>query len=267
MPDPSEFRTRKYTQRSFGFVQLKGSHNSYERGRLETQLRFNKKKPWWYGCRALEFDLHEGEGGFEWSVKHWSHDPDADFARYLATLKDWSDARSRHDVIFVTLDLKHLQSSLNDFPDVIDEYLDRVFGSARLVRPAEVHKDDAAFWPTLLDLRDRFIFCLSGESEYKLHYAHQPDRLCFADWDLGPSSQHNADWDADPRVIVNCNSGHWLNQIHGPRTPPGYVTRAWGCESQEQWNHLYGLGFSMVSMDHLRSRWGVLPSKVAFSPK
>ena len=270
MPDPKEYQTPSLAQSSFAAVQLKGSHNSYERhARLDTQLRFDASDPWSYGCRALEFDLHQGAGGFEWCVKHDAEDDDADMCDHLGALRDWSDARPGHDVIFVGLDLKDVTSTPDEFPDELDAFLAREFGAGRLVPPSEVHKQPGvAFWPSLEKLRRRFIFCLSGgKKAHKEHYARQADRLCFSDWEMGPASQHSADWAADPRVVVNFNGGHWMNASVGPQTPPGYVTRVWGTETEAQWGHFLGLGFNIVSTDHLRSRWARLPSGAAFSPR
>jgi len=266
LPDTSEYRSTKNTQAPFHTVQFKASHNSYEmREHIGTQLRFNSADPARYGCRQIEFDLHQDAGGFEWSVKHRSGDADADLTQFLSELLRWSDDRSRHDVIVVMLDLKRVDDDIADFPDNWDAYLRRSFDAGRLALPVEVRVGNPVMWPRLVDLRDKFIFCLSGDEEHKSEYARQLDRLCFADRALGPASIHRADFPSDPRIFVNFNGGHWKHRTQGPVLPPGYISRVCGIDNERQWRLFASMGFNALATDNVRSSWGEFDSLQAFS--
>ncbi|MEE2898511.1 MAG: hypothetical protein VX815_08590, partial [Gemmatimonadota bacterium] len=115
------------------------------------------------------------------------------------------------------------------------------------------------------DLRDKFIFCLSGDEEHKSEYARQLDRLCFADRALGPASIHRADFPSDPRIFVNFNGGHWNHRTQGPVLPPGYVSRVCGIDNERQWRLFASMGFNALATDNVRSSWGEFDSLQAFS--
>jgi hypothetical protein len=141
-----------------------------------------------------------------------------------------------------------------DFPNRFDDFLrSSSFDESRLFKPDKLVVTGSPQWPTLSRLRGKVIFCLSGDEEYKGVYARRPGRLCFADWALGPVSIHQVDFDADPRVFINFNAGHWMNKPTGPDLLPGYVYRVWGVETPAQWSKFQAFGFNLLATDHIRS--------------
>ena len=186
-------------------VSFKQSHNSYDRDEdSHVTLTFHSDDLGNAGCRGLEYDIwrhSDATGGRSvgyFTVAH-TGGGGPPFASYLGYLLSWHLANPRHDVIFVTVDIKSSGGSKEVFPDEIDTYM-RVWFNEKLVftprHLSPLSDDFVAYvkkngWPEVDSLRGRFIFCLSGNNDWKSYYAktNARRRLCFADADFDDSKR------------------------------------------------------------------------------
>src|SRR5436189_1483511 len=185
----------KYNQASY-----KQSHNSYDRDEDSHQsLLFHPNDPGNAGCRGLEYDIwrhsdsSNGRSLGYFTVAH-STSSGPPFANYLGYLLSWHLADVNHDVVFVTVDIKSSGGSKESFPDEIDNYMREWFNAGLMYTPGMLSPDNSDFvayvkangWPEVDTLRGKFIFCLSGNSDWKTYYAQTNPlaRLCFADKDF-----------------------------------------------------------------------------------
>lgn len=163
-------------------VQQKSSHNSYERAEaLIDQLTFHR-------VRSIELDIHNGKGrqdvrDNDWFVYHDRLDRKTTCNRLsdcLDELGAFHDANPDHEVVTVFIDLK------NDWqPGRMAENLDdqltrpRHMGRSAILTPSDLRglctrpsnvdlltavTGDCA-WPTLDQLRGKFIFVLTGGTD------------------------------------------------------------------------------------------------------
>ena len=184
-----------YNKYHYNEVKFKSSHNSYNRDEhILDQIEW--KGSYEYGCRGLEFDLSQSEDGRHFSVGHlpWYNDDAPHLSQYLNELRVWSMENPLHDCLTIHLDLKSCQENfIEELDQYISKYLDE--GSDTfLLKPGEfTHQSDSLIeglskhgWPSLNDLRGKFIFCISGGGKDKEKYANHnfKERLCFADVDI-----------------------------------------------------------------------------------
>ena len=130
-----------------------------------------------------------------WSVHHDEYQgrADAQLVEYLRHLRMWSRFEARHDVITISLDLKAQARNRRQFlagstPPSRSSSVVTGFTPAELMGSASslVAGAMASGWPTLEELRGRFILVLSGDEPTKASYAGSGrNRLCFADQRLG----------------------------------------------------------------------------------
>lgn len=226
---------------TYSEVSFKASHNSYDRGSpLATQLGWDElPRPCDNGCRGLELDVNRFSDGLASTDPRFfrvSHDSDSNappLSDYLGQLRAWHDAHPNHDVVFVTLDIKSEEGSKEVFPAQIDTYLTTFFTQAPIASQSLIYRPwdlmqrgqpgDSLFmsvvrsgWPTLQDLKGKFIFCLSGTESWKSYYAQQDpsQHLCFADKDYSDDDANLGPQAGDgTRVIFNFHlwTGHMAN--------------------------------------------------------
>jgi len=267
----------------------KASHNSYLRQELPaiSQLQWTDNAHHQYGCRGLEIDLYQSDKNWLWSVSHlppYSGSIEDQFSSYLQQLATWSELNVDHDVITIMLDLKKTRFDDRDFPGFFDSYLRSNFPVERLFTPADLMGSHGNLvkaavtdgWPRLNDLRNKVLFCFSGNEKRKRLYANRApkQRLCFSDHKLGP--------DDDPpslvkgsRVFFNFDlsdddlfkDGH--HEIGGgfvkTKLPKllkffqahhGLVTRGYGLNASWHWNNAHKLGINNLSTDKVTgSQW------------
>lgn len=238
-------------------VQFKASHNSYARDApLTGQMVFETTHPWWHGCRGLELDLRQSPSDHQvWSVDHDRFDPNRLFDRYLRRLELWSDRHPNHDPILLTLDLKKVYSNQGDFPGDLDAYLDTHFDTDRLLSPADVRTAAGVSWPTLGELRGRFLFCLSGSKGHKQAYASSgTDPLCFADGDVPvPLADRPFELPDDGRLFLNVYMGAWkerLDRLEQLCALPGFVVRAYYVNT-DNWLSAQSAGVNIMATDEI----------------
>ncbi len=156
---------------------FKRRHNVWRFESIKFQLDDGK-------ARGLEFDVHEDvikkpimtirekyssskqENIKEFFVYHlWYNKRERITLReWFEAVKVWSDLNKNHEPIVIYLDLKHiiskkLNSKEKSFSNRLDDLIKRYFEN-RLYTPYEYMQNNQ--WPTLDDLKDKFIFVLSG---------------------------------------------------------------------------------------------------------
>lgn len=273
MPDPIE--KRRYNE-----VRFKASHNSYGREEQPCSMQMLKLGTSFEGrCRGLELDLHQAPAQWGWCVDHNIYRSDADdqLAEYLIQLRDYSDHYANHDVITVTLDLKHEASSLDEFPWRFDAYVSRYLGKNRIFTPGQlqgaasdlVGGAQANKWPTLAKLRGKFILCLSGNETTKAHYASTgSERLCFADRDIGDPTTFRYT-PKGSRIFLNCDLRKpldWQRMTRWMTVKRGLVIRAYVLNDETVWKKAETSGVNILATDKVcRYSWASV-GKEAFAP-
>jgi hypothetical protein len=241
----------KYNQASY-----KQSHNSYDRDEdSHESLTFHPKNPAKAGCRGLEYDIWrhsddtKGRSLGYFTVAH-STPSGPPFASYLGYLLSWHHADVHHDVVYVTLDIKSTQGSKEKFPHEIDNYMREWFDAHLMYTPKMLspHSDDfVAYvrehgWPDVDSLRGKFVFCLSGNEDWKSHYAKTDphERLCFADKDFDdgkkvtvPTNGHRIFFSSN---LFNKNFDTWKKSIASLRAA-NLIVRGYILNSEGIWDH------------------------------
>ena len=189
---------------------------------------------------------------------------DAQLVEYLRHLRMWSRFEARHDVITISLDLKAQARNRRQFPRWLDATIEEFLGRDRLFTPAELMGSASSLvagamasgWPTLEELRGRFILVLSGDEPTKASYAGSGrNRLCFADQRLG-------DGDARPSLTegTGCSSTSTQPRTGTGTAPlrwfarqPGFITRAYVANSVDLWSRLLAADANILSTDKVRN--------------
>ena len=173
------------------------------------------------------------------------------WAPWLTYFARWSTDHADHDVVTLTLDIKRVVRPLT-FPSDMDDLL-RASGleGARLFTPGEFQD----VWPTLGELKGKFIVCLSGSESVKSDYATHAGRLCFADVSLGPGQLPPV---GDQRLFLNYNWREFEigsgNAFQRPSGRP-YIVRAYGLRKDPalgSWNVAEAKGVNIMSTDWRR---------------
>ena len=272
--------------RQFDEVQFKASHNSFERDEkpITEQLTWSDAQPHQGGCRGLELDLRESPNLWSWSVHHDEYQGRADLqlGEYLRHLRTWSQLHPGHDVITITVDLKERARNRRQFPRYLDATIDEFLGRDRLFTPPDLRGGGdtlvagatATGWPTLDELRGRFVLCLSGDEATKATYTRTGrDRLCFADRRMRESDPL-PDGSDDDRVFFNFNVTEdwaWDQRLRWCSEQRGLVTRAYVANSADLWRRVVAAGTNIVTTDKVRNhRWahvGDEPFVESFTPR
>ena len=254
--------------RPFHLVKFKASHNSFERDErpVTEQLAWSNGQPHQAGCRGLELDLCESPNLWSWSVHHDEYQgrADAQFVEYLRHLRTWSAFQPRHDVVTITLDLKAQARNRRQFPRYLDAAieehlgLDRVFSPTDLMGSARslVAGAMASGWPTLDELRGRFILVLSGDEPTKASYASSSrERRCFADLRVRDGDPLPSLAEGD-RVFFNLNATEtwaWSDRLRWFARQRGFITRAYVANSVDLWDRLLAADVNILSTDKVRN--------------
>lgn len=238
-----------YNDFYYNEVKFKASHNSYNRDehiidQLQWQHNHNN------GCRGIELDISQSDDGKHFSVAHkfWYDNDAPDLSQYLNHLRVWSKDNPKHDCITVHLDLKKVNPN---FIEQLDLYLEKHFDigtDTSLFSPKHLIQQYPNLatgltkhgWPTLGELRGKFIFCLSGLEEHKAKYAATlpSERYCFADYGI----KNNSTPTLDHRVFLNCKKPfftlqNWRKAFHKTKQHLPYsIIRVYGINSQSYWN-------------------------------
>lgn len=262
---------------------FKASHNSYDVKQdgkpvsLEKQLYFDSTNPSNYGCRGVELDIwrHSDDPMTEsfFQVSH-RNTGDTPLSAYLNELKTWSNTNKDHDVVWITIDVKSKHGDAGSFPDELDTYLTKYFdtsliASSKILFPnfkndtqklSDVVAKDG--WPTLDQLLNKFIICISGNStDFKKAYYHQfpTKRLCLVDSDdFDQLNQSNS------RVVYNRKSGDVEASKCKTLISQNMIIRIYDVDSSEDWTKATNLGANILATNDLT---GYTWAKVAqYSP-
>ena len=253
---------------AYNEVTFKVSHNSFERDErpVTDQLAFDERDPHQGGCRGLELDLRESPNLTMWAVDHDEYTSRADrqFPAFLQHLRRWSRFHPEHDVVLVTVDLKARARNVAEFPLYLDDAIDEHLGRERLYSPGDlrghgtslVEAAMATGWPSLDDLRGRFVLCLSGDEITKRSYAaSDPERLCFADVQVEKGDPRPSTTDGD-RVFFNFNATEawsWDRELRWFAGQRGFLTRAYGVNHRDLWTKVVRAGANLVATDKVRN--------------
>jgi len=234
--------------RPYNLVMFKAAHNSEQREEnLADQLTFNPVDNYQGGCRQVELDIwrHDGrtdEGLF--TVDHDSPSSGQTLSYWLNQLIAWHAYFKDHDVISVLLDIKS-QGNGTDFPEQIDWYLNQYF--IEIVSPNSVFFPASLFldnldlvssvrkngWPTVGQLKNKFLFVLTGNTEWKANNAakNPRNRTCFSDHDLPDNTTNVTPPLSGNEVFFNTHLlasdfSSWSKTIP-PFRAAGFLTRGW----------------------------------------
>jgi hypothetical protein len=258
---------------AYDVVSFKASHNSYQRDEdIHQQLAWDASSPAQGGCRGLEIDItrhSDSTGGHSVTYFQVSHDKGGEgipLAAYLGYLLSFHLAAPSHDPVFVTLDIKSEEGDIDVFPGEIDAYLTEWFDPSLMFTPRHIlcrARGDLGTtiaelgWPTVCELRGRFLFCLSGTESWKaLYSATQPEqRHCFADFDVDDVDMAFHPARHGHRIVVNCNlfCAHFATWQLFParcrtlhRLCRGYVLNSGGL-----WGKALTSGFNVLATDEV----------------
>ena len=168
-----------YAGLRYNEVRQTSSHNTFQRSKgIFDQVLY-------WRIRSLEIDLHRGKPFRDALKKDWyiyhvaGIDPDTTvdrFSGFLQICNGIQRAIPRQEVITVFLDIKdrfHKRASASQSAAVIDGLLINALGEDHIYRPQDLLAREpgagslqeavaAQGWPTLEELRGRFLFVLTG---------------------------------------------------------------------------------------------------------
>lgn len=252
-------------------VSFKVSHNSFDRDEsIHEQLQFFSNDPSRCGCRGLEFDIwrHTGQKEKLFTVHHTLPFAGHPLAHYLGLLLSFHFNNPNHDPILVTLDIKSSGNKL-PFPNQIDSYLRDFFNRALLFTPAELFQIPGVSlcenvirfgWPDTQAMKGKFIFCLSGNKDWKKFYAASniTSRLCFSDKDVD---------DDDPNIFIPVRGNIVFFNMHiwsanfpvWKNTLPLFlrrnlITRVYEVNKEPLWNKALHAAASAIATDQVSGK-------------
>ena len=168
----------------YNLAYFKSMHNSYsgqERGTIHEQLDA--------GFRGLEFDIHDNDFANigDYQLGHFSPGGEVErgngnpntalLSDWLSHVQQWSSVNPGHAPITITIDFKDdLTDNINYMNGSMDKLNDIFVSTLGNAIFAPMHF--VGEWPTVDELRNRFILVLSGHEEsrqlYKRDRGHHP---------------------------------------------------------------------------------------------
>lgn len=245
-------------------VRAKASHNSYQRKEgLSDQLAY-------WRIRSLELDLHNGRPGSpalpgDWYVYHTSTDKSSSvqtFSQALQWLAGFHAAVPDHEVCTIALDLKD-SFDASHTPEGLDALINAalpgaVYTPAQLLGGNDHLQQSAGNWPTLAQLRGKFVFIMttgnldspdSHLNQYVQNGATANIRTGFVAPEI-----------SQPAQITARNYAVWFNMTiaNAPKLGPsvfaaGFMSRAFGANSQGDWNQGISAQCHLIGTDKVNS--------------
>lgn len=267
---------------AYNKLQFKFAHNSYERDEtIAEMLEYDNKFKFQAGCRGIEFDCHQdkksaGEkDAWRWSVHHdgeYSADKPS-LESYLAQVKSWADSHPGHDPIAVYFEFKDGFGSDAVFAKKFDAFvLAKLAGGNRgkFYTPAEmlarsagakdlVSAAEKAGWPTLGELKGKFILVITGgEGSRKEYYSSRPkETLAFVDRDCGEGDGAFPSVTSGNRLFLNLHVYHknegWHRFCQTAASRKGFVVRGWKVNALPLWNDCVKYGLNMLATDKVKN--------------
>jgi len=183
---------------------------------------------------------------------------------YFDQVLQWHAQNPGHDVVLINLDIKSSNGGYNNFQDEIDTYLKCWFGEPLIFKPGPLFKNTsmdlcqnviATGWPMLSELKGKFIFCLSGNKDWKAKYAatNPQQRYCFSDHDESDSDKNLKPPTSGNIVFFNFHiydkdSSTWLKTIP-PFATEKLITRVYIANSEDNWNNSIRANVSAIATD------------------
>ena len=283
-------------------VAFKAAHNSIDcTETIPRQLDWDPAVPHDGGCRGVELDIvmdpsRTGPGD-DWvfGVQHGgalkASSPRLD--ECLRLVRAWSAAHPGHDPIAVHIDIKR-EATLGDdaaFIEKIDVMLGRELGADRIFSPRDLrgrHASllaavDADGWPSIGNLRNRFIVVFSGGDldgpvgRRRRAYLEKGG-IAFVDLDqraAGASGGDECDirnpyYNEGSRVFLNVELGRkdWT-RLAREGSKRGFMVRVWKANSAETWKLARDARIHIVSTDRITgSPWSTVgPGTLAPLPR
>jgi len=279
---------------TFDQIIFKASHNSYDKNgeSLASQLTFNPAQPYNNGCMAIELDIWRESSPYTpyvsiakdyFKVGHTS--PGDDLCDYFADVLNWHKSNPGHDVVLITLDIKSWQGGYDNFQDEIDTYLKCYFGEELIFKPNKLMLNSSLSlcanvvstgWPKLSspDLKGKFIFCLSGNADWKAEYARTNlnQRYCFSDLDESDSNAAVQPPTSGNIVffnfhIYNSSRDVWMTTIP-PFSTNKLITRAYVIDSETNWTNCMNANVSAIATDSVTgSDWCKVSNTAEYKQK
>jgi hypothetical protein len=256
-----------YLDLRYNEVSFKASHNSYQRDEpFLDQIAFDPDKPYQAGCRGLELDISQSNDGLYWSVGHKSsYDKDyRQLSQFLGELRQYLEHHTDPDPVTLYLDLKHVATT--QFPQQLDQYVLDYLGDgtrAPLYSPGQLMGTEPSLpegarkngWPTLRELRGKYLICLTGDTDAKEKYAatDPKNRLCFADKDEGASDPPAS----EDRVFFNyhlysSDSEKWEKVFTDAKLRKDAITRGYVLNGESIWNKALNSGCHALATDKIK---------------
>jgi Phosphoinositide phospholipase C, Ca2+-dependent len=262
-----------YQSLNYQHVSFKGSHNSYQQSAsMSVQLTFDYSDPSNYGCRGLELDIWRNPNQmgtpYLFTVGHTSSDGPP-LSSYFTDILNWHNANNNHDPVFITLDIKSSDTSkdpLSNFPGELDSYLTTYFGSDLIFTPGMVMANPGqslaqnvmqSGFPTLSEMQNKFLFCLSGNDDWKSYYANDniAQRLCFSDQDESDSDKHLTPPTTGNIVVFNFHIYTRDIDIWTKTVPlfkaKNYLVRVYEASSSDLWDASKNAGVTNIATDNI----------------
>ncbi len=267
-------------------ITFKGSHNSYERresiSKQLTHYKKNGETSYNGNCMALEFDIwrhtkpirNERVDSGLWTVNHFVN-TGPQLSRYLQELMDWHNKTPNHHPIMVKLDVKSNNGGYQNFHDQIDVYLKNYFNQNLIYKPRSLFKNNGISlvenvqnygWPSVNELKGKFIFVLTGNQDWGDKYSKtnlRTQRLCFSMKNMAadrtnvypPSSGNIAFFNFH---IFSRNTDKWTKVISRFANKK-LITRVYTANSDKNFRNSINAKVNCVSTDKIRNhKWALV---------
>ena len=250
-------------------VRQTSSHNAFQRKEgIYDQVVY-------WRVRSLEIDLHRGKPGRkalkkDWYIYHVALiDPDTSvdrFSGFLQICRGIQRAIPQHEVITVFLDIKdrfHTTTSASQSAAVLDGLLIDALGEDHIYRPRDLVAREpgagsllgavsAQGWPTLEELRGKFLFVLTGGGDDMATYAHSGianGRVAF----LSTAVSHASEVPAEPHIVFYNMNGENVRFAKNV-SEAGLISRAYYVDSRERWQSAVDHDCHHIATDHVNTR-------------
>ena len=258
-----------YEDLRYNEVRQTSSHNAFQRSEgIYDQVLY-------WRIRSLEIDLHRGKPGRkalkrDWYVYHLAFiDPDTTvdrFSGFLQICRGIQRAIPQHEVITVFLDIKdrfHTTASASKSAVVFDRLLVEALGEDHIYRPQDLLGREpgaaslqaavaAQGWPTLEELRGKFLFVLTGGADELATYASSGTanrRVAF----LSTAMSRASDVPGEPHIVfynMNGERVRFAKNVH----EAGLVSRAYYVDDRARWRSAIDHDCHHIATDHVNTR-------------
>lgn len=221
-------------------VRQKSAHNTYQREEsvLDTLI--------YHRIRSIEFDIHPGETEGVWKVYHSSLDKKTSCTHLsdcLDQLIVFDKAVPEHEVVTVWMDVKEDWSDSHS-PEKLDALIKEKIGEEKLLTPKVLLSEcegtvtlkqavEKCNWPTLDELKGKFIFVLTEATSRLQHYVGDGEKP-------GEMAAFTAPEISDKDEVDNYHYQIFFN-INGPGEAAvevfnrGFISRAFNIDSEQKW--------------------------------